>query len=237
MAYKRKFSGMTSRRRVRRKAQRNFRSLGKFRGSRRYVPRAFPPSRTVKLKYAQEITLNPTTSGIVYHDFCANGLYDPDVSTTGHQPVGFDQMIAAYDHYTVIGSKMKITPLSISTTNITPAYIAVGLYDDFGVPASFSSIEHMIEAGKLSRLAYTPASVEYRFPRSSYKNFSAKKFFKRNVLGSDDLRGSSTGNPSERAFFSVVAASIGANDPGTVTVLVEIEYIAIFSEPHVIAQS
>ena len=35
----------------------------------------------------------------------ANGLYDPQVSTGGHQPRGFDEFMTTYDMYTVHGSR------------------------------------------------------------------------------------------------------------------------------------
>lgn len=235
MAYKRKYSGTTVTRRIRRRRNyRKYSKVGRYRGRRRYIPRAFPTSRVAKLKYAEEIVLNPTTSSIVYHDFVANGLYDPDSTGAGHQPSGFDNLMAGYDHYTVIGSRIKVTPVITGTSNQTPAYVAVGLYDEIAVPGSFSNINHMIEAGRLSKVSYN--SIWTKLPQPIYKNFSMKKFFRRNG-GTDSMRGTAVGNPSDKAFFSVMAASVGGNDPTQLTCLVEIEYIALFTEPTVLAQS
>lgn len=40
--------------------------------------------------------------------FSANGVYDPNVTGTGHQPLGFDTMMLYYEQYTVHRSSMSV---------------------------------------------------------------------------------------------------------------------------------
>ncbi len=62
------------------------------------------------LLYTDEINLDPGVAGVAaYHSFRANDCFDPDETGVGHQPRGFDQIIPMYEHFTVIGSKMKAT--------------------------------------------------------------------------------------------------------------------------------
>ena len=37
-------------------------------------------------------------------------MFHPDKSSVGHQPMYFDQLQAIYDHFTVINSRIKVTP-------------------------------------------------------------------------------------------------------------------------------
>ena len=62
--------------------------------------------------------LNPGLGGsLASKVFTCNGLYDPDVSGTGHQPRGFDQMMALYDHYVVTKCKMTVMYWNSDETN------------------------------------------------------------------------------------------------------------------------
>ena len=45
-----------------------------------------------------------------------NSLFDPNLSGLGHQPRGFDQLMAVYEKYTVVAA--KITVCYVSNTHI-----------------------------------------------------------------------------------------------------------------------
>lgn len=65
-----------------------------------------------KLKYSTDIQLNATAASIDVHVFSANGLYDPDVTSTGNQPRLFDQYMALYNHYTVVAAAISVETLA-----------------------------------------------------------------------------------------------------------------------------
>lgn len=76
----------------------------------------FPNSIITKLRYCDTTVLTGTSgikAGVV---FAANGLYDPDVTNAGHQPMFFDQFAAIYDQYVVLGSKITVTVTNTTTT-------------------------------------------------------------------------------------------------------------------------
>jgi len=63
------------------------------------MPSTFP----TRLRYFSVFTLNPGAAGSAgVQVFSANGLYDPDITSTGHQPRGFDQSSAMYKTFQVI---------------------------------------------------------------------------------------------------------------------------------------
>lgn len=55
------------------------------------------------------MTITCTTGALSRYEFIANGLYDPNFTGTGHQPYGFDQLIALYSYAVVHGCKSRVT--------------------------------------------------------------------------------------------------------------------------------
>ena len=84
-----------------------------------------------KLRYVEYFTLNPAAAGLpATHVFSANGLYDPNITGVGHQPRGFDQLMALYDHYYVSRSKIIADFASISNNSVAPWVCGIVLDDD-----------------------------------------------------------------------------------------------------------
>lgn len=66
----------------------------------------FPPRTSKMLRYASGHFGLSSTSGVVTsYVFKINDCYDPDVTGTGHQPLGFDQMMGFYNHFCVTHCK------------------------------------------------------------------------------------------------------------------------------------
>lgn len=68
----------------------------------------------VKIKYNGSLLVSTGVS-IVPHIFSGNGCYDPDITSVGHQPRGWDQWAALYSRYTCFGSKVQASFISAST--------------------------------------------------------------------------------------------------------------------------
>ncbi len=208
------------------------------------IPQGFPKRQMVKLKYTETINIDPASAVLGSHVFCANGLFDPNVTGTGHQPLYFDQYMVAYDHYTVLGSKIKVTPCNASTSAIIPGAYGIILSDDATV--NYTTVDSVVESnqGRRFKLYGTDNIPQTAYSKNITKKFSARRFFgKKFVGGASDLKGTTAANPSERANFIVWAGSLtstsggGASDAGNIMLLVEIEYIALLSEPKFVAQS
>ncbi len=71
----------------------------------------WPEVYYAKMTYCTRIVLSGTTGGITAagHSFRLNGLYDPDLTLTGHQPYGFDQISPLYGRYAVYGASVTLT--------------------------------------------------------------------------------------------------------------------------------
>lgn len=195
-------------------------------------------SVTKRLKYVERIQLNPALTGaIASYTFCANDLYDPNRSGTGHQPYGFDQLMSLYNHYQVIGSKLRFT-----VTGALNESFVYGVQLNDSLTMSSSNVEAICEQPYAKRKIVAPGSTTQK-DLSMSSSFSLKKYFgpRSNVntlIGNRSFMGQETTSPAEAAFYVIWCASNGPTvDPSTITFHVEIEYLAIFSEPKDLQQS
>lgn len=78
----------------------------------------FPDRLRTKLKYADVIALTSTTGQVADWAFRMNSVHDPDYTSTGHQPMWFDQIAAAYGNYRVLSSRIIATfmPTEVTST-------------------------------------------------------------------------------------------------------------------------
>lgn len=61
-----------------------------------------------KLKYSEILIFTSTAGAITDNIYSQNDLFDPNVTGTGHQPMGFDQLAVLYNRYRVFGSKVTL---------------------------------------------------------------------------------------------------------------------------------
>lgn len=197
----------------------------------------FSQTQVVKFKYVDQIQVNSGVGTASDFYFNAAGMFDPNGTGFGHQPLCFDQWMQLYNHYTVIGSKIVAQFTTSSSDPISgPAYVGIMLKD--GVSS---------ETGQnFNELAEQPSS---RFKQLSTGNargtttvvnrYSAKKFFaNKAVMADDNLKGTATTNPTESAYYHIIACPIDPSIDGALLYCtVTITYIAILTEPKRIAPS
>jgi len=230
MTYRRKKYGRRRKRRTRRRKKARTYRINTLGG--------FPNQKTVRLRYVTEIGLNAGSGSIAVHQFRANSLYDPDKTGVGHQPSNFDPLMTMYDHYTVIGSKIKITPVTDNNVDRFPAYVGIYTADKSSLATMYATggISNVFEQRRNNKFKHvTGEGGELSNPnnKSLTSYWSAKKFFgkpTKTMIGNDLYRGSASTSPTENALWEVYAASVIANDPGQTQLLVEIEYIAVLTE-------
>jgi len=183
----------------------------------------FPRTLTMRHRYYDVNLLTSTGGAIAHYQFSANGLYDPNITGTGHQPMYFDTLTGIYDHYTVVGSKIHV--VAIGQTASVAGTLTLWINDDTTTSATLFSLPEQ-----------TSASTSLVMPISSgvktnLKNaWSAKKTFGGSVLGNDDLQGTGSANPAEQSYFQLSYASADGTSTSTCLFQVFIEYIAVWDE-------
>lgn len=186
----------------------------------------FPNKFVTKLKFHQEITLNPGVGTLGTHTFRANSVYDPDFTGVGAQPRYFDEIMPLYDHFVVLGS--KITATMFNNQN-DAAFFAINRNDN-GIPGN--KVNDLIEQ-RNTRYTWLTDQTSAKAMRTLTMTFSPKKFLSRSKPLSDpDLKGTVSSNPNEGAYFSVCYGGFpNSIDPATNIVHVVIDYIVAFIEP------
>ena len=203
----------------------------------RYPIGGFGTSKVVRHRYVQEITLDPSAVSIANYRFVANGMYDPDVTGTGHQPLGFDEHASLFDKYCVIGSKLTMRFVPTTSNNAIPSYFGIMLSDEHNALAGLPKTT-LFEGRLKTRPAIAGTANKDNHNVRTMK-FSPKKFFncKGNLVGNDLYSTDPNNNPQEMCYFNLWCAPIGSTNAATTTFLVTIEYLAVWSEPRIMAGS
>lgn len=191
----------------------------------------YPPKFKAMLRYADSFLLTSTTGAIGSYVFSANGLYDPNITGTGHQPAGFDQIMLSYEHYTVIRS--RIVASYVNFTGSQPQNVALS-HKAGSTPITIK--EQLMEDGLmktdklLGALAY--GSMGTLNMSANIAQFGGIVQLRDNP----DYKGTIAANPVEQQYFHV---QLWSEDVVTTTcnVSVILEYEAVFTEPRTLTQS
>jgi len=189
-----------------------------------------PLSNTLKTKmiYEDQFQLDPNAVGAAsQYFFKANGLYDPNYTGVGHQPRGFDQLMALYDHFVVIGAKLT---LWIANTDSTDSnMITLHIQDDYSPTGDPTDI---LERRFIKAKCFSGESGGINSGTMSIAVNPPKFLGRSKPLSDPDLKGNSSGDPSEKCYFVVSAfPATSGQDTSPVSVRARIEYTTILIEP------
>jgi len=193
-------------------------------GFPRMYNQPMPQSLITTLRYTDYFSINPPVGSAGTYAFVANGLWDPNFSGTGHQPMGFDQLMTFYNHFEVIGAKLRFS--------IYPAAEVTGFnwgvkLDDGGTLAS-AGIDIVCEHAMTKYKCHPGGALSNGFDITC--TYSAKKFFG-DKAGDRETWGTSAANPVELAYFICFISGITPlQDIGSIPGFVCIEYITKFHE-------
>lgn len=184
----------------------------------------FPQMTRSTLKYASSLfgTAVAPASNRFYR---CNGLFDPDQTSAGHQPMYFDNLMNLYNHWVVIGARFKFT-VHASTANTNPLYFTLAINDD--TTSTSTSVDGVVEnTSSAGYKVIPPGNVNAHTQTLSWSTYNA---FGQSPLANANLRGSSTADPAEQQYFQVIIGPTDGVTSVTYYGFVEIEYDAIFFE-------
>lgn len=193
---------------------------------------AVPEKRLVTLRYFQQVALTPAVAGVPgVQVFRANSLYDPDATGAGGQPQAFDQYMAFYNTYTVVGAKITVVPL-VSSAASASGVAGIQLRLD---SVASTDVKQYIEG------PYCVWSGQKTWTEGSplVLGFSAKKHLSIvNPLDDTAVQGNAGANPATGAYWHVFyTGPTTAATGGTMNFQVLIEYTAILTDPKDLANS
>lgn len=189
----------------------------------------FPKMQEVCLRYSETVTLNTSIGTVATYIWSANGMFDPNITGTGHQPYYFDQYMGIYDHYCVTKSKFVVTFAAKPSEPVVQVCCFVD--DDASVVPSFPDRVQENSSGIMKTV--TPGGSASPFIT---RYWSAAKYFSKDPITDNSLQGTSSANPTEQSYFCVSTYAPDLTASSTV-VSVLIEYTATLKELKDINQS
>jgi len=185
----------------------------------------FPAKVTLPTRYFGTFSLTTTLGAVNTYVIRASDLYDPDYTGSGHQPMGFDQIMTSYNHFAVLRAKLNI--ICSNTTNTTP--VTVCIRQDANL-TPLTVIEQIMEFGGLvtSRIdAFSNESCKL----SLSANFPKLQGLNDNTyLADPSVRGTSAASPTENTYFHIHVWDTQATT-STVRVDWVLEQLSAFMEP------
>jgi hypothetical protein len=192
---------------------------GNFGSISRY-PTGFPKRMIVTHKYVEVVQLAATAGLPATYIFSANGMYDPNITGTGHQPMYFDNLCAIYDHYTVFRSRIKYQVVS-------QAHFRCAAYIDDD-PTVVTDPTAAAEQPSGAKFALSPYSTTT--PYKTQLSWKAADYFGGDVWDNDALSGTNAANPVEQSYFVIQLQEAAGAGTVNASVAVEIEYEAGWDE-------
>lgn len=203
----------------------------------------FPASvrRRGQLYYESALGLTAPTSGnAVTYFYSANGMFDPNITGTGHQPIGFDQMMLMYEQCTVIKSSVQVT-FNIGaglTVNV-----GVALFPD---ASALTNPSQLVENGLLRYITCTSGSNTFQnqHMRTTVRlDCDIARYFGRRgvrvLLADDNLYTTAAANPVEQVYYGIVAWQLSPDGSTTTTIGFDvlISYDVVYWEPRKLTES
>jgi hypothetical protein len=157
----------------------------------------FPANRTVELDYASMTYCSSGSGTIGLYQFRLNSAFDPDYTGTGHQPMGFDQWAAYYNHYVVEACAYEIS-INTAPNAGTCTRAFVHLSDDPTIPQT--DFTDLVELGAQYAVLHPVLG-----PHIFSGNVNVAKFFNRKDIATDsELRAGVGSNPTDNVIMSIV---------------------------------
>lgn len=208
--------------------------ISAFNGVRLPMLGAMPRVLRCTLRYMRKAAnLDPASGGLAgTHVFSANGLFDPDITGVGHQPLGFDQIMAFYNHYTVTASRVYVSMRNNDTSNRQICGVS-----RTGAQTFPADPERIIENGNCNYKYLSPAGNEGDYAELTLATNIGYFLGRKSVLSDNECKGSVSANPAEQVYFTVWAAPDASVDSAIVSCGVVIEYDAVFHEPLQVVKS
>jgi hypothetical protein len=195
-------------------------------GSNRWFP--LPKTLRAELAYSElGLSVNPGAGTLASYVFSANGLYDPNITGSGHQPKGWDQLIALYDHAIVESARIDVKFAPPDNALICGVNVSGTTSVTYTSAADYLELPHC----KWDMTGIVSTYGKYH-AISLHNEVDIARF-----LGVDDLTDgrefatANDGNPNEDVAFHIWAQSASGGDPGAVYFVPRIVYTVLFVEP------
>lgn len=184
---------------------------------------ALKPRFYTTLKYVEQVALNQATPVQAVQLWSANGLFDPNITGGGHQPLYFDQIMPLYTSFHVKSSKLTV---KFTNTSAYPHIVALFLSAQ---PSAGAQILEVLEQPNVVWTVIGPLTGGHA-EKTLTLSFDHARFFQAGKLAQSQYEGTNAANPSNQAYYCVLAQNMNSSVDTTITATAQIDYTSQFLE-------
>lgn len=206
-------------------------------------PSPFPPKLWTTLTYTDHATISAVAGTIGTYTFAANGLYDPNITGTGHQPRYFDTLCGAnataapYGSYVVRAARAKVNGMmgGPDSTGIVSDMFISTLTPTSGIPASANEVrERAVDTSYRSLGLYYGGNAMANL----YKNADMCAILgAKDILDLDGALAAYNANPTSLVRFVVGVSPWDGSTESILRFIITIEYDVCFFNLNDVADS
>lgn len=189
------------------------------------------PRLRTTLKYVDTFTVTTSAGpGIGYTVMNLNGLYDPDSTGAGHQPMGYDQIAALYNRYRVFRTRWTVRVLPNPST-ATPFHFVVVPTNTTTVFTTYGAAAEQTYAKTGIFNSYTPLTIRGSVDLAQLNGKTPEAY-----MADDSTQAIVTANPTEQFGLHCLVfepAGTGVGFRYEVSLMFDCE----FSDPNQLSQS
>jgi hypothetical protein len=197
-----------------------------------------PVVQMIQFPYVETVAMDPTSGTAASQLWNLTGLYDPNNTGTGHQPMGFDQWLGIfYNDYCVVEAYWDVICFSQSATATGQALIVHGLADDSNVsllPEKLSE-NPTYTVTPLGSMGSAHDVVRFHGHLDIAKHFGITR---QSLLSAADHRGNASAIPAQNVFLQVLVSANNASvNPENVVTWTKLRFLTVLSERQELPQS
>jgi hypothetical protein len=195
-------------------------------GLYKVLPSLCPDAVRVVLNYGFSVSVTGTAGEVDSYLFTGNGVFDPDVTGTGAQPMGLDLWHGFYGRNRVVASSIhaQLSAPAAATNGAVDLVFGVVPSNSTAIPTGTASFRSMPYAKLKFINAVSPLGMSLQSSMETYKMLGIPKLA---PLIDDNLAGTSAANPSELWYWILImqpvdqATAVGYKIEGCVSYLVD----------------
>ncbi len=167
------------------------------------------------------------------YSFRLNSLFDPNYTTTGHQPLYFDQMAALYSFYKVLRVRWRITVMA----DTSPCYLTCIINQSNNGSPGFNSGDLFTSAEQVgadiqSVSSLLPLSLEGTVNVHRYLNCGSKEY-----VGDISYDVATNANPSPTVWLTLMWVAMDGAGNSNLNATVQFDFDSVYKQLQVVSQS
>lgn len=159
-----------------------------------------------RMNYSEVLSMSMTASGVMQTYQFRNSIFDPDVTSAGHQPLWHDQMALLYKRYRVHGIKYRFT---VVNSNIQQMACFVVKHSSSGI--TDTNYNTLRERRGIQRTVLNPNTGPPRVIKGFMHAGKPHGLTKRDFLADEDFEANFGSNPVKSTYLELYGVMYHTN--------------------------